>query len=62
MMFRNLTHVEFADKWVLLFIPAALVLAGLWWYFLAKKNYSFLKFSSTASFKSGFVQSIERPS
>src|SRR5258705_7730112 len=50
-MFRNLSHIAFADKWVLWLIPAVVVIAGLWWYFLAKRNYPSLKISSTNSFK-----------
>src|ERR1043165_5257046 len=51
-MFSNLSHIAFADKWVLWLIPAVIVIAGLWWYFLARKNYPSLKISSTNSFKS----------
>src|SRR6185295_1114085 len=49
-MFSNLSHIAFADKWVLWLIPAVVVIAGLWWYFLAKRNYAELKLSSTNSF------------
>ena len=49
-MFRNLSQVSFADKWVLWLIPVALVLAGLWWYFRAKKTYPTLTLSSTSVF------------
>ncbi|MEI7802232.1 MAG: VWA domain-containing protein [Bacteroidota bacterium] len=57
-MFNNLTHITFADKWVLWLIPVVIVLAGLWWYFLSKKNYSTLKLSSTNSFK-GFGNPVK---
>lgn len=50
MIFNNLTHITFADKWVLWLIPFAIVLSILWWYFFSKKNYSSLKISSTKSF------------
>ena len=49
-MFSNLTHITFANKWVLFFIPAVFVLAGLWWYFLSKKAYPTLKLSATNAF------------
>ncbi len=49
-MFKNLSHITFADKWVLWLIPVVLVLAVLWWYFRSKKNYPSLKLSSTAAF------------
>jgi Ca-activated chloride channel family protein len=51
MMFRHLTEVTFADKWVLLLIPVALLLAGLWWYFLSKRNYPSLKISWSRAFQ-----------
>ena len=49
-MFSNLTHIVFADQWVLWLIPGVIVLAGLWWYFLLKKNTPSLELSSTNSF------------
>lgn len=49
-MFTNLTHVTFADKWILLLIPVALLMGGAWWYFRSKKNYPSIKLSSTAAF------------
>lgn len=49
-MFRNLSHLTFAYKWVLWFIPVVFALAGLWWYFLSKKAYPSLKLSSTRAF------------
>lgn len=51
MMFKHLTEVTFACKWVLWLIPVVLVLAGLWWYFMLRRNYASLKVSSSASFK-----------
>ena len=45
--FRGLS---FANKWVLYLIPVVLVLAGLWWYFLSKKNFPSLKLSATNAF------------
>lgn len=49
-MFSNLTHITFANKWVLYLIPVVLVLAALWWYFLWKKNFPSLKLSATNAF------------
>ena len=49
-MFSNLTHITFANKWVLFSIPAVFVLAGLWWYFLSKKAFPTLKLSATNAF------------
>lgn len=50
-MFNHLTHITFANKWVLYLIPAVLALAGAWWYFLAKKNYPSLLLSATNAFE-----------
>ena len=49
-MFSNLSHITFANKWVLFLIPVVLVFAGLWWYFLSKKNFPSLKLSATNAF------------
>src|SRR5947209_13228436 len=49
-MFDNLSHITFANRWVLYLIPAVLVLAGLWWYFLSKRNFPALKLSATNAF------------
>ncbi|HWB64152.1 MAG TPA: VWA domain-containing protein [Chitinophagales bacterium] len=49
-MFSNLTHIAFADKWVLWLIPVAVVIAALWWLFREKKTYPTLKLSSTEAF------------
>jgi len=51
-MFNDLDHLQFADPWVLWLIPAVVVIAVLWFYFLSKKNYSSLKVSSSQSFAS----------
>ncbi len=42
--------VTFASKWVLYLIPAVWAIAGLWWYFLSKRNYPTLRLSTTAAF------------
>lgn len=53
-MFNNLTHIEFANLWVLYLIPAV-VLAGIgWWYFMATRNNPSVRISSSDSFK-GFT-------
>ena len=49
-MFKNLSHIQFANQWVLWLIPVLIVLAVLWWYFLWKKNNPSLELSSTVSF------------
>src|SRR5688572_11494943 len=49
-MFSNLSHITFANKWVLFLIPVVLVFAGLWWYFLSKRNFPSLKLSATNAF------------
>ena len=49
-MFSNLSHITFLYKWVLWFIPLVFVWAGLWWYFLSKKEYPSLRLSSTKAF------------
>lgn len=57
-MFNNLSHITFADKWVLWLIPVTVVLGVLWWYFLSRKNHAEIKFSSTRSF-AGFTQPVK---
>lgn len=42
--------MQFADQWVLWLIPAVILLAGAWWYFLSRKNNPALELSSTKSF------------
>src|SRR5215467_3949006 len=49
-MFSNLTTITFADQWVLWLIPAVMVIAGLWYYFLFRRNNPSLELSSTNSF------------
>lgn len=49
-MFSNLSHITFANKWVLFLIPPVLVLAGLWWYFLSKRAFPSLTLSATNAF------------
>lgn len=57
-MFNNLSHITFADKWVLWLIPVTVVLGVLWWYFLSRKNHAEIKFSSTRSF-AGFTHPVK---
>ncbi|MCW5907839.1 MAG: VWA domain-containing protein [Chitinophagales bacterium] len=57
-MFSHLAQIAFADKWVLWFIPAVLLLAGLWWYFRAKKQYPSLSISSASPF-AGFENPVK---
>src|SRR5258706_15262471 len=49
-MFNNLTHITFADQWVLWLVPAVIVIAVVWYYFLYRKNNPSLELSSTNSF------------
>ncbi|MGB3077036.1 MAG: BatA domain-containing protein, partial [Chitinophagales bacterium] len=49
-MFSNLSHIVFADQWVLWLLPAVIALAIAWWYFLARKNNPAMELSSTHSF------------
>lgn len=57
-MFKHLTEITFADKWVLWLIPAVLLIAALWWWFRARKNYPSLKVSSASPFK-GFENPVK---
>ncbi len=54
----NLSHITFANKWVLWLIPLVVVLSVLWWYFHQRKQYPTLTFSDTTSFK-GFQNPIK---
>lgn len=56
-MFSNLHQISFANKWVLWLIPVVLLLAGLWYWWRAKRNYPSLKVSSSFAFK-GFENPI----
>lgn len=47
----NLSHIAFANKWVLWSIPVVVVLSVAWWYFRQRRQYPTLTFSDTASFK-----------
>ena len=47
----NLSHITFADRWVLWLIPVVVVLSILWWHFRQRKQYPTLTFSETSSFK-----------
>ena len=47
----NLSHITFANKWVLWFIPVVAALSIAWWYFNQRKQYPTLTFSDTSSFK-----------
>lgn len=49
-MFSGLSHISFANKWVLFLIPALFIISVLWWWLLSKKNFPSLKLSSTNSF------------
>lgn len=49
-MFRNLTHVVFADKWLLWLLPVVVIMGALWWYYRSRRNYPYLTISSTVAF------------
>jgi Ca-activated chloride channel family protein len=48
-MFSNLSHITFANKWVLWFIPIVLILAVAWWWFRSRKQYASVQISSSKS-------------
>lgn len=50
-MFSGWSHIVFADRWVLYFLPLLLLLALGWWYFLSAKNFPTIKFSDTGAFQ-----------
>jgi Ca-activated chloride channel family protein len=54
----NLSHITFANKWVLWLIPVVVILSVIWWYFMQRRQYPTLTFSDTASFK-GFQNPLK---
>ena len=54
----NLSHITFANRWVLWLIPVVVVLSIVWWYFNRRKQYPTLTFSDTSAFK-GFQNPIK---
>lgn len=54
----NLSHITFANKWVLWLIPVVVILAIVWWYFRQRKQYPTLTFSDTSAFK-GFQNPLK---
>lgn len=47
----NLSHIAFANKWVLWLIPVVVALSVAWWYLRQRVQYPTLTFSDTSSFK-----------
>jgi Ca-activated chloride channel family protein len=54
----NLSHITFANKWVLWLIPVVILSAIVWWYFRQRKQYPTLTFSDTSAFK-GFQNPLK---
>lgn len=54
----NISHIAFANKWVLWLIPVVVALSAAWWYFRQRKQYPTLTFSDTSSFK-GFQNPVK---
>jgi Ca-activated chloride channel family protein len=54
----NLSHITFANKWVLWLIPVVAALSIAWWYFMQRRQYPTLTFSDTSSFK-GFQNPVK---
>lgn len=46
-MFNNLSHITFANKWVLWLIPVVLLLAVAWWWFRSRNQYASVRISSS---------------
>lgn len=54
----HLSHITFANRWVLWLIPVVAILAIVWWYLRQRKQYPTLTFSDTSAFK-GFQSPIK---
>jgi Ca-activated chloride channel family protein len=54
----NLSHITFANRWVLWLIPVVVVLSIAWWYLNRRKQYATLTFSDTSAFK-GFQKPVK---
>jgi len=54
----HLSHIEFANLWVLWLIPVVIVLSVAWWYLRQQKQYATLTFSDTSAFK-GFQKPVK---
>ncbi|MCW3124539.1 MAG: Aerotolerance regulator BatA [Bacteroidetes bacterium] len=47
----NFAHLTFANLWILWSIPVVVVLSGIWWYFMQRRQYATLTFSDTSAFQ-----------
>ncbi|MBS1625911.1 MAG: VWA domain-containing protein [Bacteroidetes bacterium] len=54
----HLSHITFANRWVLWLIPVVAILAIVWWYLRQRKQYPTLTFSDTSAFK-GFQSPVK---
>lgn len=62
-MFNNLTHITFADKWVLWLIPAVVAITVVWFWFKSRRQYAALTISSTSgleAFQNPFKAKIKK--
>lgn len=54
----HLSHITFANRWVLWLIPVLATLAIVWWYLRQRRQYPTLTFSDTSAFK-GFQSPVK---
>lgn len=54
----QLSHITFANRWVLWLIPVVAILAIVWWYLRQRRQYPTLTFSDTSAFK-GFQSPVK---
>lgn len=54
----HLSHITWANQWVLWLIPVVAILATVWWYLRRRQQYPTLTFSDTSAFK-GFQSPVK---
>ncbi|MBS1617996.1 MAG: VWA domain-containing protein [Bacteroidetes bacterium] len=54
----HLSHITWANQWVLWLIPVVAILATVWWYLRRRQQYPTLTFSDTSAFK-GFRSPVK---
>ncbi|MBS1593773.1 MAG: VWA domain-containing protein [Bacteroidetes bacterium] len=54
----HLSHITWANQWVLWLIPVVAILATVWWYLRRRRQYPTLTFSDTSAFK-GFQSPLK---
>lgn len=54
----HLSHITWANQWVLWLIPVVAILATAWWYLRRRQQYPTLTFSDTSAFK-GFQSPVK---